>query len=134
LPPTIRDCRLSQIEWRCSGMPQVSSIPSAAKAFNTPYNIAAGVFAGMVPARVLLALPFFRGTAKSTIAALKNAALDALGGAAPRREGGATFMSVFRDSVARPVTTLQWGVDCGVSAFELATQMAGSAVAAALPR
>ena len=38
------------------------------------------------------------------------------------------FALMFKDSVGHPVATLDWGVDCVLGAFELATQMAISAV------
>src|SRR5262249_38273806 len=91
------------------------------------YNLTAGVFAGIVPARALLALPFLRGTAKSTVTALGTAAFDAAGVTDPRREAAVATMSMLRDSVAHPIGTIQWGVDCGLSAFEFATQLMCSA-------
>jgi len=96
------------------------------------YDIAAGIFAGIVPARELLTLPFFWRTAKSAAMTLGTAAIEALRG--PGRVRGSsptitnTIASMFKDSVGHPIATLEWSADCVSSAFELATQMAISAV------
>lgn len=94
------------------------------------YDIVAGVFAGIVPARQLLALPFFWRTAKSAAITLSAAAIELLRG--PRlQEARATFTKtvtfMFKDSVRHPMESLEWAADCAMSAFELATQMAISA-------
>jgi hypothetical protein len=80
------------------------------------YDVAAGVFAGIIPARDLLALPFFWRTAKSAAMALGAAAIELLRG--PRCLPGSSV--ALTDSVA--------SMDCARSAFELAAQMAISAV------
>ena len=96
------------------------------------YDIAAGIFAGIVPARELLTLPFFWRTAKSAVLTLGITAIEAL--RAPGRVPGSsptltsTIASMFKDSVGHPIATLEWSADCVSSAFELASQMAISVV------
>ena len=96
------------------------------------YDLAAGVFAGIVPARGFLALPFFWRTAKSAVSTLSTAAVEVLLGPRRLEESSATLTktvaSMFKDSLRHPITTLEWGLDCVLSASELAMQMAISAV------
>lgn len=95
-------------------------------------NVAAGVFAGVLPARELLALPFVWSTVKSTVLTGCGAAMDALRGPRHLMRSGAAFTkavaSMCKNSIGHPVATLGWGADCALSAFELAGQMAMSAV------
>jgi len=92
------------------------------------YNLAAGVFAGVIPTRQLLTRPFLWRTASS--AAMAGYAVLR----APRQlvNGGITLAktlgSMFKDSLAHPVATLGWGLDCALSTLELAKQMAISTV------
>lgn len=88
------------------------------------YNVAAGVFAGVLPARELLALRFLWHTVATGCAA----ALDEL--REPRRflRSSATatsaVVSMTTNSVGHPIAMLDWGMHCSLSALELATQMA----------
>lgn len=94
------------------------------------YDIAAGVFAGLVPARDLLGLPFFWRMAKWGTSISATAAIDVFRGAVGLGNGSATrpytTASVLKDSVSHPAATLKWGMECALSAFELAKQMAMS--------
>jgi len=91
-------------------------------------DLAAGLFAGLVPARQLLALPYFWRTAKSTARTLGIAALEMLRrppGLETRRATDANAMiSMFKDSLSDPVATTKWCRDCALSALELTGQMA----------
>jgi flavin-dependent dehydrogenase len=94
-------------------------------------NLAAGLFAGLVPARQFLALPFFWRAAKSTAMTFGIAALEMLrrplGQETRRATDTQTIPSMFKDSASHPVATIKWCRDCGLSALELAAQMATSA-------
>jgi menaquinone-9 beta-reductase len=94
------------------------------------YDVAAGVFAGLVPARDLLSLSFLWHTAKWGALISATAATEVLFGPRALDDGSTTSAdtaaSVFKDSVLHPIATLEWGVDCALSAFELAKQMAMS--------
>ena len=92
---------------------------------------AAGVFAGIVPARELLALPYFWRTAKSTARVLGIAALEMLrrrlaSGRRSKREAS-IMTSMFKELVRHPATAVKWCRDCAWSGLELAKQMAASA-------
>ena len=95
------------------------------------YDIAAGFFTGIVPARKLLARPFFWRTAKSTASTLSAAAIELLRNR-HLKEARAAFTKsatfICKESVRHPIESLGWAADCAMSAFELATQMAISAV------
>ena len=94
------------------------------------YEVAAGVFAGIVPARELLALPFLWRTTKSAALTLGTAVIELLRTRSPRENSATltnTLASMWKDSIGHPIATLKWGVDCVLSTFELATHMAISA-------
>jgi geranylgeranyl reductase family protein len=101
-------------------------------AANSDYcNLAAGLFAGIVPAREFLAPPFFWSTTKSAVMTLGTAAIEMLRRARRPPKSRTKFTnpitSLFKDSIDHPVATMKWSRDCALSAFELATQMAISA-------
>jgi menaquinone-9 beta-reductase len=95
------------------------------------YEVAAGVFAGVVPARALLALPFAWRTVVSTALTGGAAALDALCGPRDLLAGGGALAkavgAMLKTSISHPVRTLEWGAGCAVGVVELATQLAASA-------
>jgi|SRR5215469_5930280 len=92
------------------------------------YDVAAGVFAGIVSAKELLALPLVRRTAKPTAVTLSTAASEALADSRHLQKNSVALMStaasILKGLVRHPVATMKWSVDCIKSAFELATQMA----------
>lgn len=92
------------------------------------YDLAAGLFAGIVPAREFLALPFFWRTAKSAALTLSAAAVDVSRGPRCLVESSTTLTStvasMVKDSFRHPIATLKWGQDCMLSASELVMQMA----------
>jgi geranylgeranyl reductase family protein len=96
------------------------------------YDIAAGVFAGVLPARELLTLRFLWRTVKCDAATEYAAAIDVLRGRRRLLSGRPTLTnavaSMFKDSVRHPIGTLHWGADCGLSALELAAHMAMATV------
>ena len=113
----------------------VSALAVIAKraAANPDYcNLAAGLFTGIVPAREFLALPFLLGTTKSAGMIFGAAAIEMLRRARRPKESGSRstnpIASMFKDSINHPVATMKWGRGCALSAFELATRMAISAV------
>jgi hypothetical protein len=110
----------------------LSVIANRAAANSDYCNLAAGLFAGIVPAREFLALPVFWGTTKSAVMTLGTAAIEMLRRARRPRKSRAKFtntiISMFKDSIGHPLGTMKWGRDCALSAFELAMQMAISAV------
>ena len=84
------------------------------------YNIAAGVFAGVLPTREALAMRFLWDTLKSAATTGRAAALESsaiLTGA---------VVSMINYTMAHPVATLDWGRRWSLAAFELSTQMAFS--------
>jgi len=92
------------------------------------YELAAGLFTGIVGAREFLAPPFLWSTARSGLATLGTAAMEMLplAGRSGQNRTRLTdsIASMVKDAVAHPVTTIRWSRDCALSAFELATQMA----------
>lgn len=88
------------------------------------YNVAAGVFAGILQARELLALRFLWRTIESGVVAGSTAANELLHGNATLRKA---VVSMFTYSVVHPVATLGWVMHCALSAVELTQQMAISA-------
>ncbi|HEX8800145.1 MAG TPA: hypothetical protein VF772_16115, partial [Terriglobales bacterium] len=96
-------------------------IAKRAAANSASYDLAAGLFAGIVPARQLFALPFLWSTANSAVMTLGTAGVDIL-----RRASRPTnaIASMFNDVIGHPAATLKWSRDCAMSAFELAMQVA----------
>jgi geranylgeranyl reductase family protein len=95
------------------------------------YDVAAGVFAGIVSAQEFLNLSFFLYTVKAAAKTLGAAALELLPGRRPRTDRAPltnAAASMFRNLVQHPLVALGWGATCAMSAVELATQMAISAV------
>lgn len=88
------------------------------------YNVAAGAFAGVLPAREILSLRFLWLTVTSTATTGCAAMLDGL--REPRRllrSSATAATSVF----GHPIATLDWGMHCSLSALEVLMQMATSA-------
>jgi flavin-dependent dehydrogenase len=96
------------------------------------FDTAAGLFAGIVPASELLTPTLGWRAVKAAARTGYASALDALRGSKRVRMCGATpsnaVGSMFKDSVEHPVASIRWCIDCALSALELATQMAISAV------
>lgn len=92
------------------------------------YDLAAGLFTGIVAAREFLAPPFLWSTARSALMTLGTAATEMLplAGRAQQTRTRLTnsMTSMFKDAIAHPVATIRWSRDCASSAFELAMQMA----------
>jgi flavin-dependent dehydrogenase len=88
------------------------------------YNVAAGVFAGVLPARELLAWRFLWRTVKSAVVTGYAAANEVLHGNATLTK---TVASMVKSSVAHPLAALDWGMHCALDVFELTKQMAVSA-------
>ena len=91
------------------------------------YDVAAGVFAGVAPAKEVVALPFLWRTIQSAAVAGYAAANHALGGQRRYATFANDIASMFKHLVGHPVATLHWGACCASGALELATQMAISA-------
>ena len=103
-------------------------IAKRAAADSDYYDLAAGLFAGIVSARELLDLPFFWGTAST----LGTTAIE-LFRRRPHQESSSatvtnTVSSTLSDSVVHPVATMKWSRDCALSAFELAIQTAVASI------
>jgi hypothetical protein len=108
------------------------SVVANRAATNSDYaNLAAGLFAGIVPARDFLALPRFWSTTKSAVMTLGSAAIEMLRRARRPQESRTKFTNTiisFKDSIDHSAGAMKWSRDCALSAFELARQMATSAV------
>ena len=95
-------------------------------------DAAAGVFAGVAPARELLTPAFLWRTVKSAARAELAAAIDTLRGerhvpsrSATRAGAGAAIVEY---AVRHPAATLEWGVNCALGALELSKEIAIAAL------
>jgi geranylgeranyl reductase family protein len=101
-------------------------------AFDDEYaKLAGAILAGIAPARDALSYRILWGTVQqAAISAGFNVTIDALHG--PGRvwstgiDAALTLASVALESVIRPATSLNWGLNCALSAFELASQVTAS--------
>jgi geranylgeranyl reductase family protein len=103
-------------------------------AYDNEYAKCAGaILAGIAPARDALSYRILWGTAQqAALSAGYKVAVDAIRGPARLWRTGIdtarTTASMALESVLRPTTSLNWGLNCMLSAVELATQVTASAL------
>src|SRR5262249_35556985 len=88
------------------------------------YETAAGVFAGVVPARELLSPHFLWPTVRGSASAGLRSAVHAV--RAKSRTFTRTVASMSLDSVKDPGATLEWGLACARGLVDLTTNAAAA--------